>query len=103
MADALTPDDVVRLAPHALLRFDAMRQSWLLLGPERVFSPSDTAVAILQACDGASIGAVAARLAQMFNAPAEVILKDALMVLESLAAKGYLTRDKGYLTRGERA
>lgn len=93
MAEALSPQTVVRLAPHAQLRFDTVRQAWMLLGPERVFTPSDTAVAILQACDGAaSIAQVAAYLAEEFNAPAEVILRDALLVLQSLESKGYLAR-----------
>ncbi len=93
MAEALTPHSIVSLAPHAQLRFDELRQIWMLLGPERVFTPSETAVALLQACDGlASIAEVARGLAARFNAPAGVIERDSLLVLAVLEAKGYLKR-----------
>ena len=93
MAKPLAPADVVQLAAHAQLRFDGVRQAWMLLGPERVFTPSESAVAILQACDGvASIRQVAQKLAAEFSAPADVIERDCLMVLAMLEAKGYLAR-----------
>lgn len=91
MPEGLTEHSVVRLAPHVTLRFDAVRDAWTLLGPERVFSPSSSAVAVIRACDGrASIAEVAEKLAAEFDAPAAVILKDALGVLDALRAKGYL-------------
>lgn len=93
MPDPLTRDSIVALAAHAQLRFDAVRQAWTLLGPERVYSPSDTAVEILQACDGGkTIAQVAQELADRFNAPMEVIERDSLCVLSALDAKGYLRR-----------
>lgn len=93
MPEALTRESIVALAPHAQLRFDATRQAWMLLGPERVYSPTETAVEILQACDGTlSIAQVAQGLADRFNAPVEVIERDSLCVLAALDAKGYLRR-----------
>jgi pyrroloquinoline quinone biosynthesis protein D len=96
VADPLGPDDVVGLAPHVRLRFDEARQAWLLLGPERVFTPSETAVAILQACDGSSsVRDIANRLAERYSAPADLIMNDALTLLTSLAGKGYLRLSGG--------
>jgi pyrroloquinoline quinone biosynthesis protein D len=40
------------LPRHAKLRFDDARQRWVILAPERVLAPDETAVEILQLCDG---------------------------------------------------
>ena len=88
----LTAASRPQLARHAKLRFDDTRKRWVLLAPERLLTPSETAVAVLQLCDGArAIDGIAAKLAAEFNAPAAAILDDILPVLQDLADKGYVT------------
>ena len=79
------------LARHVRLRFDAARNRSILLAPERVLSLSDTAVAVLKLCDGSrSVEAIAAALAEDYDAAPADILGDILPVLQDLADKGYL-------------
>ena len=40
------------LPRHTRLRFDATRERWVLLAPERVLAPDEIAVEVLQLCDG---------------------------------------------------
>jgi pyrroloquinoline quinone biosynthesis protein D len=80
------------LSPHVKMRHDPVRERWTILGPERIFTPGATAVAVLQLCDGArNVGAIAAELAQTYNAPAERILDDIVPMLQDLADKGVVT------------
>lgn len=41
-----------RLAPGVRLHFDATRDAWVLLGPERVIETEGPASEILRRCDG---------------------------------------------------
>jgi pyrroloquinoline quinone biosynthesis protein D len=41
-----------RLAPGVRLHFDATRDAWVLLGPERVIETEGPANEILRRCDG---------------------------------------------------
>lgn len=83
--------DVPRLARHAKLRFDEARQTWLLLAPEKILTPSETAVEVLKLCDGArTVTAIAADLAREYEAPPAAILADILPLLQGLADKGYV-------------
>lgn len=87
----LTPDSIPHLPRHVRLRFDKARGLWVLLAPERVLVPDETAVEVLQLCDGArSIAAIAGELAQKYDAPAEVIVQDVTGMLADLAGKGFL-------------
>lgn len=87
----VTGDSTPALARHARLRFDETRQRWLLLVPEKVLTPSETAVEVLQRCDGArSVAAIAASLAEAYSAPPDAILADILPLLQSLVDKGYV-------------
>jgi pyrroloquinoline quinone biosynthesis protein D len=88
----LTPASQPQLARHAKLRMDNTRKRWVLLAPERLLTPSETAVAVLNLCDGTrSIDGIATKLAAEFNAPAAAILNDVLPLLQDLADKGYVT------------
>jgi pyrroloquinoline quinone biosynthesis protein D len=81
-----------QLARHAKLRFDDTRKRWILLAPERLLTLSETAVAMLNLCDGArSIDGIATKLAAEFNASAAAILDDILPMLQDLTDKGYIT------------
>jgi pyrroloquinoline quinone biosynthesis protein D len=79
------------LPPYLKLRHDAGRNRWVLLAPERILSPDQTAVSMLQLCDGKmSVEEIAAALAKEYSAPVDVIRKDVLDLLQDLADKGYL-------------
>jgi len=81
-----------RLPRHVKMRHDAARDRWLILAPERVFTPDAVAVAVLKLCDGSrSVEAIAAELAQTYNAPGEQILADIVSMLQGLADKGVVT------------
>ena len=79
------------LARHVKLTFDVTRNCWLLLAPERLLTPSETAVAVLELCDGQrTIEDMAAMLASEFDAPPDTILTDVLLVLQDLSDKAHL-------------
>lgn len=74
---------------HIKLRHDAGRGVWVILAPERVFSPDPIAVEVLMLCDGdTNVGDIATRLAGEYQAPRDVILTDILAMLQDLADKG---------------
>jgi pyrroloquinoline quinone biosynthesis protein D len=79
------------LPPYLKLRHDAGRGRWVLLAPERILSPDQTAVAVLQLCDGKrTVEEIAATLAKEYSAPADVIAADVQELLQGLADKGYI-------------
>ncbi len=70
-------------------RFDAVRDAWVLLAPEKLFMPDEIAVEILKLIDGArSIDAIVNELASRFTAPRDLIAADVLAALEDLSARG---------------
>ena len=80
---------VPRLGVGTKLRFDSVRNAWVVLGPERLFVPDEHAVEVLKLVDGTrSVAAIAALLAERFAAPADVIEADILPMLTDLAARG---------------
>jgi pyrroloquinoline quinone biosynthesis protein D len=81
-----------RLPRHIKLRHDAARDRWIILAPERVHAPDAVAVAVLELCDGVrTVGAIAAELAQTYDAPKDMILADISAMLQELADKGVVT------------
>ena len=73
------------------LRHDARRDRWILLAPERVLTPDQTAVAVLKLCDGKrTVDEIVAVLAKEYSAPSDVIRADVLDLLQGLADKGYV-------------
>lgn len=73
------------------LRHDAGRERWVLLAPERILTPDQTAVAVLQLCDGQrTVQDIAAKLAEEYSAPVDVITADVMDLLQGLADKGYI-------------
>lgn len=80
---------VPRLARGVRLREDAARGRWVLLGPERMFVPDETALAVLRMLDGVrSVDAIVDALAARYDAPREEIAADVLAMLRELAEKG---------------
>jgi pyrroloquinoline quinone biosynthesis protein D len=79
------------LPAYLKLRHDAGRGRWILLAPERVLTPDQTAVAVLKLCDGKrTVEEIVAALAKEYSAPADVIRADVLELLQGLADKGYI-------------
>jgi pyrroloquinoline quinone biosynthesis protein D len=79
------------LPSYLKLRHDAGRGRWVLLAPERILTPDETAVAVLKLCDGKrTVEEIAKALAAEYAAPVEVIKADIQELLQSLADKGYI-------------
>ena len=79
------------LPTYLKLRHDAGRGRWILLAPERVLTPDQTAVAVLKLCDGKEAWRRSpTTLAKEYSAPADVIRADVLDLLQGLADKGYI-------------
>src|SRR5450631_1894395 len=80
------------LPRHAKLKFDATRQVWVILAPERVLAPDEIAVEVLQLCDGVrTVQAMVELLAEKYAADRAAIATDVVAMLQDLADKGFLT------------
>jgi pyrroloquinoline quinone biosynthesis protein D len=88
-ADSILPDG----ARPALLRgvrphFDKVRDTWVLLAPERALALDGIGAAILAETDGkATFAEIVTRLAEKYNAPAEQIAGDARAFLAGLVER----------------
>jgi pyrroloquinoline quinone biosynthesis protein D len=81
----------LRMAPHVKFRHDEARDRWVVLGPERVLVPDDTAIEILKLVDGTrSVDSIIDELARHFDAPRDVIGADVIAMLQDLVDKGML-------------
>lgn len=70
-------------------RFDAVRDAWVLLAPEKLFIPDEIAVEILKLVDGErSVRVIVDDLAARFDAPRELIATDVIAALDDLSARG---------------
>ena len=80
------------LPRHARLKFDEIRQRWVILAPERVLAPDEIAVEVLQLCDGVrNVTTVIDMLAEKYAAERGAISTDVIAMLQDLADKGFLT------------
>ncbi|MET0593603.1 MAG: pyrroloquinoline quinone biosynthesis peptide chaperone PqqD [Polyangiaceae bacterium] len=81
---------VVRLAPHARLRFDRHRQEHMLLYPERGIVLSATAADVVGLLGGPkSVDAIVDSLAAKYGEAARAdIARDVLDLLHDLASRG---------------
>ncbi|MFN3448163.1 MAG: pyrroloquinoline quinone biosynthesis peptide chaperone PqqD [Roseococcus sp.] len=80
-----------RFAPGVRLQEDKARGRWIVMAPERMFVPDETALEVLRLVDGArDEAAIVAALAARFDAPREVIAADVRALLEDLIARGAL-------------
>jgi pyrroloquinoline quinone biosynthesis protein D len=85
------PETRPYLPTYLKLRHDAGRGRWILLAPERVLTPDDTAVAVLKLCGSQkTVEEIVEALAKEYSAPADVIRADVLDLLQGLADKGYI-------------
>jgi len=88
---AVDEKSVPRFLPHMKLKFDEKRKRWMVLAPERLFLPDDTALEILRRCDGiATIRAIVDDLTRKFNAPSDVIMNDVRKLVQDFRDKGVL-------------
>ncbi|MCC7250334.1 pyrroloquinoline quinone biosynthesis peptide chaperone PqqD [Hyphomicrobium sp.] len=86
-------DTVLALPRHIKLRHDPGRGRWIILAPERVFNPDETAVEVLKLLDGQrSVNDIAETLSQQYQAPLEVVKDDILAMLQDLTDKGVLVK-----------
>ncbi len=94
MTDLLTLNEehIPKLPRHAKLRYDEPRKKWIINAPERVFELDEIAAEIIQLVNGEfSIEIIINELTEKFNgAPRDVISKDVLAMLQSLADKGFI-------------
>jgi pyrroloquinoline quinone biosynthesis protein D len=80
---------VPALARGIKLRFDKVRDAWVLLAPEKVLMPDQIAVEILKRCDGkAQVTAIVDDLAVAFSADRDQVAADVRAFLQDLADKG---------------
>ena len=76
---------------YARLHEDRTRRRLVILAPERVYEVDPIGVAVLRLCDGKRrITDIVAELAAAYSAPAEVIAKDVVKLLQGLADKRLL-------------
>jgi len=79
----------LRFAPGVRLQEDRARGRWVVMAPERLFVPDETALEVLRLVDGArGEAAVVDALATKFAAPREVIAADVAALLDDLRGRG---------------
>ena len=87
----IAADSVPRLARGVRLRFDAVRQAWVMLAPERVLFPDEIALEVLRRCDGAAcVQEIAGELAAAFEAEPDEVRGDVIELLEELCDGGFV-------------
>jgi pyrroloquinoline quinone biosynthesis protein D len=80
---------VPAFAAGVKFRFDAVRDAWVVLAPERLFLPDEQAVEILKLVDATrTLGAIIDDLAVRYAAPRGLIAGDVRTMLQDLAEKG---------------
>ena len=83
---------IPRFAPGVRLHHDKARGRWVVMAPERMFVPDETALEVLRLVDGArDREAIVDALAAAFDAPREEIAADVRDMLDDLIARGALT------------
>ena len=92
MSDADPAQRVPSFERGIKFRFDTVRDTWVVLAPERLFLPDEHAVEVLKLVDGTrTVGAIIDELCARYDAPGEVVMQDVLVMLDDLAAKGVMT------------
>jgi pyrroloquinoline quinone biosynthesis protein D len=87
----ITADTCPAMPRHIKLRHDAGRGRWILLAPERLFDPDETAVSVLKLCDGkTSVADIVTALSKEYSASPQEIQGDVIAMLQDLADKGVL-------------
>ncbi|MEL7092286.1 MAG: pyrroloquinoline quinone biosynthesis peptide chaperone PqqD [Pseudomonadota bacterium] len=85
----MTPDDVPYLPRGVRTHYDAVRKMDVLLGPERVLMLDQVGVAVLGQLDGvASLAKISETLAEVYDAPLDVIAPDVTAFVMDLRDRG---------------
>ena len=80
------------LPRHITRHHDKGRSVWIILAPERVYSPDEIAVDVLKLCDGKrSVTDIAQQLAKQYQAPETEIATDIISMLQELSDKGVIS------------
>ena len=83
--------DIPRLPRGVRLHFDKVRDTWVLLAPERAVTLDGIGHAILNEVDGKrSLGEIARTLSERFGAPVDQITKDSSDFLTALRNRRFL-------------
>ena len=83
--------DIPTLPRGVRLHQDKVRDTWVLLAPERAVTLDPVGFAILSEVDGTrSFGEITGTLAERYNAPAEQIAKDSAGFLDALRNRRFL-------------
>ena len=92
MSDADPGPRVPAFRRGVKFRFDAVRDAWIVLAPERLFVPDEQAVEVLKLVDGTrTVAAITEELCTRFNAPPAVVMPDVAAMLQDLTEKGVMT------------
>lgn len=87
----MDPDAIPVLPRGVRVQRDHVRETWVLLAPERTVTLDDIAHAILSEVDGtASFATITARLAARYQAPLDQIAQDASGFLGALRDRRFL-------------
>jgi coenzyme PQQ biosynthesis protein PqqD len=77
-----------KLARGSRMRYDETRQSWVVLGPERVIMLDEIAHEIVSRCDGTrTVAEIIADLAESFEAEPGEVAADVERLIDELLAK----------------
>jgi pyrroloquinoline quinone biosynthesis protein D len=80
---------IPRLPRGVKLREDKARGRWVLMAPERMLVPDETALEVLKLLDGArTLDVLVDLLAERFAAPRAEIADDVATMLQDLAERG---------------
>ena len=88
-------EDVPSFPRHAKLRFDHARNKWIINAPERVFELDDIAGEVMQLINGEDTlkQIIDKLLVRYEDASREQVTNDVIIMLQSLADKGFLTNE----------
>ncbi|MGF7161983.1 pyrroloquinoline quinone biosynthesis protein D [Rhodoligotrophos appendicifer] len=88
---SISGDATPRLLRGVRLKYDAIRENWVLLAPERILKPDSIALEILKRCDGkSSLNTIIEELAQQFSCERDMISTDVVEFLLDLSKKRVL-------------
>ena len=87
----MKPEDIPALPRGVRLHFDKVRDTWVLLAPERAITLDAIGHAILSEVDGTrSFGEITGTLAERYAAPAGQIAEDSAGFLDALRNRRFL-------------
>ncbi|WP_425102339.1 pyrroloquinoline quinone biosynthesis peptide chaperone PqqD [Tropicibacter sp. S64] len=87
----MNPEDIPSLPRGVRLHFDKIRETWVLLAPERAVTLDAVGHAVLSEVDGTrSFGEITLALSEKYNAPQEQIAADSAGFLGALRDRRFL-------------